>query len=126
MIMFRCTRPTASGNVGIAMGLKGVRGVSVVVEVVLPLEAVEPPFALESVGERSECVDEFDIVLRWCAEWDWRLCLDTESERGASESVKLPRRLYLCPPATPPPAPPLDGSSGPFAPFASMGDVGFA
>ena len=125
--MLRCTRPTASGNVGIAMGLKGVRGVSVVVEeVVALLEAVDPPFTLESVGERSECVDEFDVVLRWCAEWDWRLCLDTESERGASESVKLPRRLNLCPPTTPPPTLPSGGWSGPLDPFASMGDVGFA
>lgn len=64
IIIFRCTRLTASGNVGIVMGLNGVRGVAVAVDVAVLLEPAKLPFKIESVGERSECVEEFDVVLR--------------------------------------------------------------
>jgi len=45
------------------MGLKGVRGVGIVVDTAVLLEPTEP-FTMESVGERSECVEELDVVLR--------------------------------------------------------------
>ena len=45
------------------MGLKGVRGVGIVVDAAVLLEPTEP-FTMESVGERSGWDEELDAVLR--------------------------------------------------------------